>query len=286
MRIICWNINSYTRRINIFQNLVNYYTPEIICLQETRTQKNIEVEGYLCFNYFAKNRRGTSIFFSQDCLKLSKPKLIQHRRILRKDTTRFIHVLWNDIHIINVYVPLGAPSTKERENLVSIFGPGKTDHTNYMNSVQYIYKLKFLNKIKRIAEYYHSKKKRVILCGDFNLCNIRDMVKGIKPKAIVGSARKYAEGIYRVYGSTINIYENYLYNCDLGEYYDSLCKKFIDRGSLIKYMETYVGYVDYLRLRVDYFFTNFYTPGMSYKVLINFATLEGRSDHVPLLLNF
>ena len=285
MKVITWNINSYSRRANLLENLINYYTPEVICLQETRTQKPIEIEDYCCYNYYAKNRRGVSILFSEECLKIDKPKIIEHSGILRKETTRAMHIVWKKTHFINVYVPQGAPSTEERKKLMSIFGPGKTDHTNYMKSVQYVYKNMFLNKIKKIAEFYHFRGEKVILCGDFNFLNTRDLIKGVKEKAILGKVKKYAEGIYRMYGSSIKIYENFLYNSHLTEWYNDLCNNFVDRGSLINYVETYVSYIDYFRVRIDYFFTNFYSPGMSYHVLLNFSELEGRSDHIPLLLD-
>jgi len=143
MRICSFNVNSIRSRLEIVKNLIKEYDIDIICMQEIKTvNENFPVinEEFNCIVYAQKKLNGVAI-----CSKLPIEKY-QKGFEGEKEEARFIYALIDDIHIINVYVPLG---------------------DNY--GERFNYKLFFYEKLFEFLKHFDLKKEKVILCGDMNV---------------------------------------------------------------------------------------------------------------------
>ena len=55
MEIVSWNVNSVKARKPLLKKLIEEFSPEVICLQETKTDNNsfpvnfFETKNYKCF---------------------------------------------------------------------------------------------------------------------------------------------------------------------------------------------------------------------------------------------
>jgi exodeoxyribonuclease-3 len=107
MRIITWNINSVRLRINLLEKLALEYLPDIICLQETKTEdKNFPIEAIkkMGFEHVVyageKSYNGVAI--------ISKYPITNSFSLqIYNEDKRHICAKINDIEIHNFYVPAG-----------------------------------------------------------------------------------------------------------------------------------------------------------------------------------
>lgn len=154
MKLITWNINGLRaiERKGELDNLIKKYSPDIICLQETKshidqlTDKTRDKQGYFSFFESANNRKGYSgvaIYSKVQPVKVSGTMGYLEKDFLDNEG-RTIVAEYKDFYLLNGYFPNGNKSD---------------EHFQY--KLEY-YK-RFLDLVKKLE-----KKKPVIFCGDVN----------------------------------------------------------------------------------------------------------------------
>ena len=67
MKIVSWNVNSVNVRKPLLKKLIEEFTPEVICLQETKTDNNsfptnfFEKKNYKCYLNGMRSYNGVAI---------------------------------------------------------------------------------------------------------------------------------------------------------------------------------------------------------------------------------
>jgi len=143
MKICTFNVNSIRSRLEIVKNLVDEKDIDILCMQEIKVEKDKFPkinDDFTCIVHGQKKLNGVAI-----CSKLPIEKA-QTGFEGELEEARFIYSLIDDIHIINVYVPLG---------------------DNY--GERFEYKMYFYEKLFEFLEKFDLGKDRVILLGDMNV---------------------------------------------------------------------------------------------------------------------
>ena len=152
MKIITWNVNGLRACIKKdFLLSLKKLNPDIMCIQETKLQKNQipteildlkQYNSYFC-DAIKKGYSGTAI------LTKIKPNDVKYgiKNSLIDDEGRNIIIEYDDFYLINAYVPNSQPELKRIEFRVE-----------YENKIQ-----KFLSKL--------DKKKPIIYCGDLNVAH-------------------------------------------------------------------------------------------------------------------
>ena len=151
MRIVTWNINSIRLRIDLLKKLCLQHNPDVICLQETKTEDKyfpIEAINDLGFKYVVysgqKSYNGVAI--------LSKFKITQNFALnLYNDDKRHICAYINNFEIHNFYVPAGG------------------DEPDTAINPKYKHKLAYVQLMQDWFSKNRQKEKHVILVGDLNI---------------------------------------------------------------------------------------------------------------------
>ena len=152
MIISSWNVNSIRARILNIQEYINKFNPDILMLQEIKTQdltypyddlKSLNYENYV---FGQKSYNGVAI--------LSKKKLHNVERDITKDKNKQSRIITAELNfkskiikLINIYTPNGNPVDTE-----------KYDYKIYWLNC-------FIKKIKSILK----KNENIIIGGDFNI---------------------------------------------------------------------------------------------------------------------
>jgi exodeoxyribonuclease III len=152
MRIASWNVNSVRARIENIKKYLNSSSPDILLLQEIKTEEDsypfeeLNKLGYKSYVSGQKSYNGVSI--------LSKKKLSSINKILPGDKIKQSRIISTQVKIknknvdvINIYVPNGNPVDTEK----------------------YSYKLNWLDLLIKEIESKLKKNTPVILAGDFNI---------------------------------------------------------------------------------------------------------------------
>ncbi|HKL72563.1 MAG TPA: exodeoxyribonuclease III [Candidatus Onthovivens sp.] len=163
MKLISWNVNGLRACITHgFFDFLAIENPDIICLQETKMQKNQNVEtfdGY--FDYWSeaikKGYSGTLIL-----TKIEPLNVIYGINDLYNDEGRVITLEFDNFFLVNVY----SPNSKDGLLRLSY----RMEYEEHLRN--------YLNDLKRT--------KGVILCGDLNVAHKEIDIKN--PKANLRSA--------------------------------------------------------------------------------------------------
>ena len=152
MKIATWNVNSIRARIENIKKYLKSSSPDIILLQEIKTEErnypfnDLKKLGYISYVNGQKSYNGVSI--------LSKKKLNKIITDLPGDKikqSRFISteiIIKNKkVNLINIYVPNGNPVDTEK----------------------YFYKLSWLDLLIKFLEKKTKDENSFILSGDFNI---------------------------------------------------------------------------------------------------------------------
>lgn len=143
MKICTFNVNSIRSRLEIVQNLINEYGIDILCMQEIKVEeeKFPKIDNdFECVIHGQKKLNGVAT-----CSRLPIEKY-QKGFDGELEEARFLYTLIDDIHIINVYVPLG---------------------DNY--GERFEYKMYFYEKLFEFLKKFDLNKDKVVLCGDMNV---------------------------------------------------------------------------------------------------------------------
>ncbi len=152
MKIISWNVNSVRARIINIQEYIKQYKPDIMLLQEIKTQEenfpydDFKKIGYECYVYGQKSYNGVAIISKIDIKNIQKDLInddLKQSRII----TGEVQLNKKKLRLINIYVPNGNPVETEK----------------------YDYKKKWLNKFISSIKKELSKNSNILIAGDFNI---------------------------------------------------------------------------------------------------------------------
>jgi exodeoxyribonuclease-3 len=111
MKIISWNCNSATIRYEQIKNLLEKYKPDILMLQETRTELIPNISNYYIYhNPAIKGRNGVAIISPHSLTVINQD-----------DQGRLIHCILNDMHFVCVYVPNGGSISSSVDHKLQFF---------------------------------------------------------------------------------------------------------------------------------------------------------------------
>lgn len=152
MKIISWNVNSVRARINNIKNYIKEVNPDILLLQEIKTQdENFPYEefknlGYISYVYGQKSYNGVAILSKIEIKNISKNFIrdsLEQSRII----TGEIKIKKKKIELVNIYVPNGNPVETEK----------------------YDYKKDWLKKFISNIKKKLSINSNILIAGDFNI---------------------------------------------------------------------------------------------------------------------
>ena len=152
MKIISWNVNSVRARLDNIKNYINESSPDILLLQEIKTQnENFPTDefksvGYTSHIFGQKSYNGVAI--------ISKYKLENVEKNFIKDDLKQSRIITGElkinqkkIQLINIYVPNGNPVDTEK----------------------YEYKKNWLKKFILSIKKKLLKNSNLLIAGDFNI---------------------------------------------------------------------------------------------------------------------
>tara|TARA_Y100001958_G_scaffold158534_1_gene156693 strand:+ start:1323 stop:2099 length:777 start_codon:yes stop_codon:yes gene_type:complete len=152
MKIISWNVNSIRARITNILNYIKLAKPDILLLQEIKTQEeNYPYEefkkiGYESHVFGQKSYNGVAIISKIEIKNIKKNFLNDELKQSRVITGE-IKIKKNKINLINIYVPNGNPVESEK----------------------FEYKKKWLSKFVINIKKELNKNSNLIIAGDFNI---------------------------------------------------------------------------------------------------------------------
>ena len=147
MKIISWNVNGLRACMNKgFGEFLNSENPDIICVQETKMQKeqaNFNFEGY--YEYWnsaeKKGYSGTAIFSK------TEPVSVTYNIENHTDEGRVITAEYENFYLVCVYTPNAQPELKRIDYRMQF----EDDLRNYLKNLK--------------------ETKPVVLCGDLNVAH-------------------------------------------------------------------------------------------------------------------
>jgi exodeoxyribonuclease-3 len=151
MRIVTWNINSVRLRINLLEKLSVEYMPDIICLQETKTEdKNFPLEAIKQMGFEHVVYAGEKSYNGVAIISKYPIKDSFFLQIYNEDK-RHICAKINDVEIHNFYVPAGGDE------------PDITINPKYKHKLAYVQSMQEWFATNRLKE------DNIILLGDLNI---------------------------------------------------------------------------------------------------------------------
>ena len=152
MKIVSWNVNSVRARINNILNYINNDKPDVLMLQEIKTQDiNFPYEefkklGYTSYVFGQKSYNGVAIISKNNLKDINKDFIIDDLKQSRIITGE-IQLKKKKIELINIYVPNGNPVDTDKYN----------------------YKKKWLTKFIASIKKKLLKNSNLLIAGDFNI---------------------------------------------------------------------------------------------------------------------
>ena len=152
MKIISWNVNSVRARINNILDYISDAKPDILFLQEIKTQdenfpyENFNNIGYDSYVFGQKSYNGVAI--------ISKIKIENIRKDLIKDDLKQSRIISGEIQI-----------KKKKINLINIYVP----NGNPVETEKYEYKKNWLKKFLLGIKKQINRNSNILIGGDFNI---------------------------------------------------------------------------------------------------------------------
>ena len=260
MRIISWNTNGLraTVKQGYFTPLFAFNNPDIVCLQETKSEpdqldeKTRNLKGYHSYFSYSKLKKGYSGVAVYSKIEPEKveygmgiKKFDDEGRILVLYFTNFMN--FKNFVLVNCYFPNGGGGPERLKYKLEFYDAF----------------LEFINKLKQQG-------KNVIFCGDVNTAHSEiDLARPKANENNTGFLPVERAWLYEVVNSGwVDIYRNlYPNQKDVYTYWDMKTRA-RDRN---------IGW------RIDYFFTNqsFMKNVKSFKTLADYMG----SDHCPIMLD-
>lgn len=152
MRLASWNINSIRIRFDIIKDFVEKYNPDILCLQETKTEddffphKDMQELG---FSY--RFVRGEKSYNGVAVLSKVPIKLVDKLTFVNNQTRHISVITEEGIEIHNFYFPAGGDLADPEEN------------------PKFSHKLEYVSNVSNWFRRYRSERDKIILLGDLNI---------------------------------------------------------------------------------------------------------------------
>lgn len=152
LKIATWNINSVRLRIELVKDFLARERPDILCLQETKTQDETfpfaplrEMGWEHIFISGEKSYNGVAI--------ISRIPLANMRveKFVNDDKRHIAATLPNGTELHNIYIPAGGDIPDAAQN------------------PKFSHKLKFCDEVAKWFNKNRSKADKLIVCGDFNI---------------------------------------------------------------------------------------------------------------------
>ena len=165
MKISTYNVNSVNARLENLLNWLNQTKPDIVLLQEIKTEFNsfpfleIQSAGYNVQVLGQKSYNGVAV------LSKHKIELIQENLPnFADENARYLEVKTGGIRVASVYLPNGNPPYNAPDD-----------------ETKFIYKLKWMEAFYKHAQNLLSLNEPILLGGDFNVIQTEKDVYDIKP---------------------------------------------------------------------------------------------------------
>tara|TARA_A100001015_G_scaffold293556_1_gene370257 strand:- start:218 stop:994 length:777 start_codon:yes stop_codon:yes gene_type:complete len=152
MKIISWNVNSVRARLDNIKNYIKESTPDILLLQEIKTQNEnfpkseFDALGYKSYVYGQKSYNGVAIISKQKLNNIKNDFIIDNLKQSRIITGE-VTLNKKKIKLINIYVPNGNPVDTEK----------------------YEYKKNWLKKFIKNVKKELTQIPNLVIAGDFNI---------------------------------------------------------------------------------------------------------------------
>jgi len=163
LKIATYNVNSIRSRLHIVLPWLQNNSPDIFCMQETKVEDarfpiaEFEALGYVVTFRGNKQYNGVAI-----ASRVRPQKVSFGLADEPADSDRLAQAQFNDLIILNAYVPQGQDVDKP----------------------QFAYKLAWLNRLKKYLQKNFQPDQKLILCGDFNVAP--QTIDVHDPKRILG----------------------------------------------------------------------------------------------------
>jgi exodeoxyribonuclease III len=149
MIFITWNVNSIIARLSHIEELLTNYEPDILCMQETKITDEkfprtfFSERGYEAQIYGEKSYNGVAVISKEpaDNVVRGFAQEIGH------GAKRLIACRFGDLHVLNLYIPNGQA----------------------VGSEKFLYKMEWLDALKKHIAHNYKQKDKLIICGDFNI---------------------------------------------------------------------------------------------------------------------
>ena len=156
--ILTWNINSIRQRLAHLESISARYSPDIICLQETKVQnKDFPLGACKDMGYQAIIFAGIPSYNGVAILAKQSIDCHGSHSLLEKNDARYLWAEINGVLIHNFYVPSGG-------------------NTPSMDAEKFAYKIRFLQQMESILLELEFCKKPQILLGDLNVAPLPEDV--------------------------------------------------------------------------------------------------------------
>lgn len=148
MLIASWNVNSIKVRLPHVLDWLAAHKPDVLALQETKsTNENFPLDEIAAAGYHAEFD-GQKTYNGVALLSKHKPSEVNKMPVLANDEQkRFISARYNDLLVVNVYVPNGSE----------------------VGSEKFEYKLQWLKKLGHYLKSHLADNSKIIVTGDFNI---------------------------------------------------------------------------------------------------------------------
>ena len=152
MIISSWNVNSVRARINNITNYLEKFSPDIIMMQEIKTEdQNFPYDDFKKFKYEChvfgqKSYNGVAI--------LSKVKINNIKTNLTKNKLKQSRIIGGEITLKN-----------KKIQLINIYTP----NGNPVGTEKYTYKINWLDNLIKLLTNISKTNANIILAGDFNI---------------------------------------------------------------------------------------------------------------------
>lgn len=248
--LLSWNVASLNARLDEVKRFNNI---DFLCIQETKYNPDKYdkwvIDGYYKYQTYStmkKGYSGVSIF-----TKVKPINVISTLDPFIDEEGRFICLEFDEMYLINVYVPnaAGHPSSRKfnRPNI------------NYLKGIDY--RLYFDYKLQ---EFIKTLNKKIVLCGDFN-CAYR-------PDHVWNPNMKQPAAGYSPW--EIDSFNKYITDCKL-----KIVDKHVDESNWWTYHNFRSKPARKNGWKIDYIMTN-----IDHDFQLNVLNF-GSSDHFPLVLS-
>ncbi len=147
--IASWNVNSITVRLETVLGWLANVQPDVLCLQETKiSDDKFPVLAFKQVGYYAEFTGQPT--YNGVAILAKKPLTNVEKRIQTgapDDAKRFIQSTFDNLIVVNTYVPNGQE----------------------VGSEKFTYKLKFLTALQKYLSTTFNPSQPILWCGDFNI---------------------------------------------------------------------------------------------------------------------